>query len=53
MLRLPDVVVKPWESVTFTVKLKVPETVGVALAIVPLAPRFKGVGNKPEAKVNV
>lgn len=53
MLRVPVVVVKPSESVTFTVKVKVPDAVGVALAIIPLAPRDNGLGSVPEASVNV
>ncbi len=47
------VAVLPSESVTFTVKLKTPATVGTALAIVPLVPSVKGFGSEPEARVNV
>ena len=53
MLRLVDVAVLPSESVTFTVNVEVPAVVGVPLAMVPLAPRVKGVGREPEASVNV
>jgi hypothetical protein len=53
MLRVPVVAVKPSESVTFTVKLNVPDVVGVALAIVPVVPRLNGLGSVPEASVKV
>ena len=53
MLRLLLVVVKPSESVTFTVNVEVPAAVGTPLAIVPLAPRVKGFGSALEASVNV
>ena len=53
ILRLPLVAVLLSESVTFTVNVNVPETVGVALAIVPFAPSVRGVGSEPDASVNV
>ena len=52
-LRLLVVAVKPWESVTLTVNVNVPDAVGVALAIVPFVPSVKGAGSVPDAKVYV
>lgn len=52
-LRLLVVAVLPSESVTLTVKVKVPDAVGVAVAIVPLAPRDNGLGSDPENNVYV
>ena len=53
MLRLPLVAVKPSESVTFAVNVNVPAAVGVALAIVPFAPKVRGFGSDPDASANV
>ena len=52
-LRLPVVAVLPSESVTFTVNVDVPATVGVALLIVPLPPSDNGFGSVPVNRVNV
>ena len=53
MLWLVLVAVSPCESVTFTVNVDVPAAVGVALAMVPLVPSVRGLGNDPVATVNV
>ena len=48
-VRLPVAAEKPSESVTFTVNVEVPATVGVPL-ITPVAGlSVKGAGNAPEA----
>jgi hypothetical protein len=52
MLREPVVAVNPRESVTLTVKVKVPAAVGGPALINPVdAPRVRGPGNAPEATV--
>jgi len=52
MLWLLEVAVLETESVTFTVKLNVPEAVGVPLIIPVLAPKVKGA-IEPEASAKL